>query len=166
MAVSLSGLHYDVVAPTIEPVAIEEAFVLTLKNFPVDLSGRKDIREANAIRDTKTAKTSSTLPEAGVPTLQAIMYSLAERKAGRRTSLFITDGLVKTKTPKYVRVDNIATEEDGKRLLARVEAACNLIEAVRKGAAGFQPAEPTHWRCSRKWCGFADSCPYWSGRIG
>jgi hypothetical protein len=165
-AVSLSGLHYDIVAPMILPVAVEETFVLELDGYPVNLSGRKDIREANAIRDTKTAKTAATMPEAGVPTFQAILYSMAERKAGRSTSLFITDGLIKTKVPKYVRVDNIPSEADTKRLLARVDAACGLIETVREGKTGFQPADPTHWRCSRRWCGFADDCKYWSGKIG
>lgn len=56
LAISLAVLHHEQIAPQITPLALEEKFVINLDGYPIDLSGTKDVRTADSIRDTKTAK--------------------------------------------------------------------------------------------------------------
>jgi hypothetical protein len=73
----LATLHYGYVAPGIFPVAVEEPFVIELKDYPYDLSGKMDIREINSIRDTKTR--AQTPSEDAARSMQLATYSLAHK---------------------------------------------------------------------------------------
>lgn len=164
-AVALSRLHYAQVAPSIDPVALEEPFVIELANYPIDLAGRKDIRvKDGSLRDTKTSGKTPAETDGWTP--QMAMYSLSEkieRKAlPPRVSL---DFLIKTKTPKVVTLTTEKpTEAMIQPLLRRVERATEIIDAVKSGKQAFAPAQANDWVCTSRFCGFAQSCPFWSGR--
>lgn len=156
MAVALSSLHAEELAPGILPKAVERKWVINLSGYPFDLAGTMDIEETTgAIRDTKTAgKTPNQ--SAADNSNQLTMYALAKKVCDNEvpTALYM-DNLIKLKKPKVVTLETSRDESDYEMLLRRIERAMEIIE---KGA--FQPANPTDWACSQSWCGYWDSCPF------
>lgn len=163
MAANLAILHYDNLAPTMNPVAVEEKFVIEMNGYPIDLAGTKDIREADStIRDTKT--TSKKQPENSALNLQMAMYSLSEKtERGALPKEFKFDYLIKTKIPKVQVCSVVPTDNMLKPLYFRIENFIQLIESVKEGKGCFTPADPSSWVCTKKYCGYATTCPYWSG---
>jgi len=161
-AVALAGLHADDLAPKIMPVAVQEKFVIHLDGYPYDLSGTKDIRESNSIRDTKT--TNKTPDQDGARTLQMATYALAESVERALPEKVIVDYLVKNKVPKIEVRECVPDMQMIDSAMRRIERAVKIIEAVKEGKSAFTPASNDDWKCSQKWCGFALSCPFWSGR--
>lgn len=155
-AIALSALHRTDLAPSLMPTAVERKFVLKLDGFPMDLAGQIDIQEGAArIRDTKTAAKSPSQTEAD-DSLQLTMYGLAAKVIdGIPPAEFALDALVKTKEPKLKTLKTTRTNSDFEMLLRRVERAVKVIES-----GAFQPAKPTDWICSRRFCGFWNSCEF------
>jgi len=163
MAVQLSTLHHTEVAPSLRPISIEQPFVIEMPGFPIDLAGQKDIVEVGRIRDTKTSKTAPALHEAR--TMQTAMYSLSyEREHGQWPDEVSLDYLVKTKTPKYVQIASRPDETWVAPLFRRIERFIETIDAVKAGHQALTPADPTSWQCTARYCGYAKTCPFWSGR--
>lgn len=161
--VALARLHSTELAPLIEPLAIEEKFVIEMPDYDFDLSGQKDIREASGIRDTKTARSSP--PAGSAQSLQMAMYCLSEKVEQRGLPAKVSlDFLVKTKTPKVVVCEAVPHDSWIDPLYRRIEQAAKIIKSVKEGRGEFTPADPNHWCCTRKFCGWADTCPYWSGK--
>lgn len=161
--IALALLHHDNLAPIIKPVAVEEKFVIVMGNYAYDLAGKKDVREIDAIRDTKT-KTASP-PADAARSLQMAMYAMAEKVAGRGLpSKVYLDFLVKTKTPKVVIREAVPDDSWIQPLFHRIARAIEIIQSVKEGKGQFTPADPESWICSRRYCGFATTCPYWSGK--
>lgn len=168
MAVSLATLHRTEIAPKLFPSAVERKWVIKLDGYPVDLAGTIDIEEEvelgdgsklTHIRDTKTAGKSPTASDAESSN-QLSMYALAKKVVdGKLPDRIFLDGLVKTKVPKVVTLETTRTEFQLQSLFRRIERAVEIIE---KGA--FMPCQPTDWHCSRKWCGYALTCKFWSGK--
>ena len=160
ISVSLAGLHARDLAPKLEPKSVERKWVINLEGFPFDLAGQWDIEEDNgAIRDTKTSGKSPSQNDAD-SSEQLSMYSLAKQICDKEDApALYLDVLVKTKTPKLVTLKTRRTDDQRQILLRRIERAAEIIE---KGA--FTPANPQDWRCSRRFCGYALTCPFWSGK--
>lgn len=164
MTVALSALHATELAPELRPISIERRWVVTLEGFPFDLAGRFDIEEQrvkvdSALRDTKTAA-RSPIPIAASTSEQLSMYALAKEVCdGQKMVTLFQDTLVKTKVPKLVTQVTSRSVHDREILLRRIERA---TEIITKGA--FTPANPSDWICSKKWCGFSATCPFFSGR--
>lgn len=161
--IALALLHYDNLAPIIKPVAVEEKFVIEMPNYPYDLAGKKDIREADGLRDTKTKAVSP--PDDAARSLQMAMYSMAEivAKRGLPKKVYL-DFLIKTKSPKIVIREAMPDDSWIQLLMRRIEKMVKIIQSVKEGTGQFTPADPDHWCCSKKYCGYATSCPYWSGK--
>ena len=162
--VDLSWLHYDHLAAHINPAAVEEKFVIELDGYPYDIAGQKDIREVDStLRDTKTRGQSP--PADAARSIQMGTYCMSEVVAKRglpkRVSL---DFLIKNKTPILICCEAVPDDSWLKPVMARIERAIEIIQAVKEGKQCFAPADPENWICSRRWCGYATSCPYWSGR--
>jgi len=160
MAVTLSALHALVLAPIIPVKSVERKWVVTLNDFPFDLGGTWDIEETTgAIRDTKTSAKSPSA-DAADTSEQLTMYSLAKRVCDKEEApALYLDYLVKTKTPKVVIQQTTRSEFQQMVMLRRIERAAEIIE---KGA--FMPANPSEWICSRKWCGYSNTCKFYSGK--
>lgn len=163
-AISLSVLHHNFVAPLIQPVALEEAFVLKLIGYDIDLAGRKDIREVNGnIRDTKTAR--ATPPEDAARTFQVAMYSMSELvQRGKYPDKVTLDYLVKTKTAKVEHRSISPDDAFTTPLRRRIERAIEVIRTVKEGKQALTPADPTSFICSSRYCGFSSSCQFFGGR--
>lgn len=161
--IALSLLHYDNLAPKINPVAVEEKFVITLKDYPYDLAGKKDIREKDCLRDTKTKAASP--PADAARSLQMAMYALSEKVAKRGLPKKVSlDFLIKTKKPKIEIREAVPDDSWIQPLFRRIERACEIIQSVKEGKGHFTPADPESWICSQAYCGYARTCPYWSGK--
>jgi hypothetical protein len=163
-AIALSQLHYEIVAPKLAPMTIEQPFTVEMVSYPMDLGGKIDIIEhGNSIRDTKT---SGKTPEADAArTLQVGCYALSRKvETGILPALATLDFLVKTKVPKYEPRTVVPDDRLVDYTLARFERLVTIIETVKAGKEAFQPAQPEDWRCSAKWCGYHASCKFWSGR--
>lgn len=177
MSVALSKLHYDELAPTLRPVAVEEKFVVIMNGWPYDFAGRLDLREKWAIpnnggkddqfisilRDLKTA--ASSPPANTLPTTQSQGYSLGHLIIhGKLPDKFCHDALVKNKKPKLVIREGIPTDAWTREFLFRFENMIQIIEAVREGKVPMPQGNRDHWTCTEKFCGYARTCKYWSGK--
>ena len=157
-AVSLAILHHDELAPIIEPVQVERFFRLELKGYPMDLVGRIDIEEKDSIRDTKTASKSPQEDEAHISD-QLTIYALGRKvTTGVMPKRLYLDHLVKTKTPKVVTQETERTPAAFNRIFRLIERGIEVIESGR-----FVP-NPNGWHCSKRYCGYWDRCPFFSGR--
>lgn len=158
LAVSLSTLHHQELAPKIEPVHLERFFRLELQGYPMDLTGRMDVEEKDSIRDLKTAGKSPS--EADVlADDQLTLYALGKKvMEGNIPGKLYLDSLVKTKVPKLVTLETTREQKHLDRILRHVERAIVVIE---KGA--FM-ANSNGWHCSKRFCGYHDICPFFSGR--
>ncbi len=159
-AVRLSCLHAKVKAPSINPTRLQRKWLLEMPGYPMDLVGAIDIQEANTIRDTKTTgKTPSD--DIADKSLQLTAYSLAVTKIdGIAPEKVMLDYLIDNKTPVAKTFESVRGPEDYQKFLNRVEA---IIIAIEKGI--FLPVSPDHWICNSKWCGYASSCKFFTGKI-
>ena len=152
LAISLADLHHEQLAPTIEPLHVEEPWVLELQGYPVDLAGRIDLQEKNGrLRDTKTSAKSPTAGQTDSMN-QLTVYSLAAWKIpkfGGKIPELAVDYLIKTKTPKSVTEYTTRTKGHFERLLRRLEIMIRVREA-----GNWYPTGRKTWKCCEKWCGF------------
>jgi hypothetical protein len=156
MAISLTDLHHRVVAPGIEPIAIEQAFVIEAPGLPYDIHGVVDVETATHIRDTKTAKRKPHEASARRST-QLALYHLRSTLAGTPDKAVVFDYLVKGKTPSYVAIEARPDADDHVTLMKRFELAGKSIKA-----GVFKPANPGDWCCSERFCGYWDRCDFGS----
>jgi len=163
LSIKLVLLHNNELAPSLNPIAVENWFVIELKDYPYNLSGKIDIIEKDCIRDTKTSGKSPTA-DVGKST-QMATYSIARKVAtGEFPKKIFLDYLIKTKTPKLVTVESKPDPLWIKPLYRRIERTIEIIQSIKKGNQAFMPADPNSWICCEKWCGYAKSCKFWSGR--
>jgi hypothetical protein len=155
-SVRLSSLHARSTAPDLEPTYVERSWKIELKGYPLDLAGTLDIQEGSrVVRDTKTAAKSPVKTIAD-ESLQLTAYALAVQVIdGSPINAVALDYLIDTTIPKYQVFSSTRDHEDFKNLLLRIERA---TIAIQKGV--FIPARETDWWCSKKWCGFWESCPF------
>jgi PD-(D/E)XK nuclease superfamily len=155
-AVRLSEVHAIEAAPAINPTHVQRKWVIELDGYPADLTGVIDIQEgAAAVRDTKTSAKSPREDEAHLSD-QLTLYALAAKVLdGAAPALVALDYLVDTKMPKKVTRESTRDDDDFRVMLRRIETG---MLAIEKGV--FVPARQSDWWCSRRWCGYFDSCPY------
>lgn len=181
MAVRLAQVHYDSVAPRIvNPVAVEQKFVMEDPNSPFDLAGTKDVVEIGGtssattsigvdagreiLHDTKTAAFAPGVD--ACKTTQMYMYSLETFvRTGELPVRVHIDCLQKLKNVRVHLRSDTPTMEWLSRIRARIAAASQLITAVQAGHVDLMPCDPEHqWACTKKYCGYHKLCQYWSGR--
>lgn len=165
-AVRFAECHHVQLAPELFPTHTERKWVIKLRGFPCDLAGMLDVQELwptgeLVVRDTKTGGKKKD-PDLS---LQLTMYAMAVRVLeGTMPASLVLDNILrrKRKGQEFAEILSLMTtrsDDDFKALLRRVETASRQIEA-----GVFPPADPDHWLCSPKWCGFHATCPYQRGR--
>lgn len=164
-SVMMSAHHYNDVADLIKPVDVQKNWVITLENFPVDLSGTIDIVESGQLRDTKTTKGS--VPYDFAHSMQAVVYNLAFKiETGQLPKEFIFDVLVRKDLKRGREVEYkpkklIPQEKHFPPLFNRIERLCDFFENVRKGKTTFPavtPSTQSKWICSKAYCGYWHTC--------
>lgn len=159
----LSTLHATELAPKLKPAkdGIDKKFVITVKDSKFDLAGETDLEEKDTtLRDLKTWSHNRGQAEAD-RSEQLSFYSLNQKvQTGKLPKKVAIDALVDYKQgPKVVTLESQRDMKDIEVSLARFRNAVKIIE---KGA--FTPASQSDWWCSRRFCGFSDTCEYFRGR--
>jgi len=152
-AVRLARLHHKVLAPKIQPKAVQRSFALDIEGCGYQLVGTMDVEDDKGIRDTKTKSRTPARDEAD-RSIQLTGYALALKAIdGKMPERVTLDFLVDGKEPSAIVQESTRTNEQVEAFLRRLEKA---IEAITKGV--FLPASPTDFRCSPRWCGYWSSC--------
>lgn len=152
-AVSLAAAYARLVAPRIRPVAVEAKMHAAVEGFPVPLLGIIDVLdESGWCPDLKSAGRKWPKGKAA-GSMQPPVY---------RYLLKVTRGIeahmsfeVITRKGEHQHIPVSVRDEDLKPIVARAKG---LLHALHSGV--FLPAEPGHWMCSPKWCGYWWSCPH------
>lgn len=157
-AVDLASLHHEKNAPSIEPTHIQRAWVLDTP-LGIQLAGTIDIQEGmRSIRDTKTSGKSPNKDTAAL-SLQLTTYAMAVNALdGGIPAKVGLDYLVRTpkrKELKLVQLESVRRPEDFQHLVNRVQIAAKIIES-----GIFTPAPIDSWVCSKRFCGYWETCPY------
>lgn len=156
--IGLVGEYQKVLAPGIQPVAVEKPFSVAFEGVDYTLEGRIDlIDDKEIIHDNKTAAKSPSKDLVGryIPGpnefIQGSIYSLAHgRNVGENNIVF--DYAIKTKVPKVLQVEAAITQEDQRFALTLIKQVDSAIQAQ-----AFWPAR-TSVMCSRKSCGYWSLC--------
>lgn len=151
--ISLVTLYHKNVAPTVQPVAVEQKVEVEFENTPYTLLGYIDVLDDNGyIRDTKTAAKSPSENEVN-KSLQLTAYAMAHRTLyGKEEAGVKLDYLVQTKTPKVVTLEGKRTQKDIDRFLKIMGMVAHAIENQI-----FYPNE-NNYLCSPDKCGYYHRC--------
>jgi len=153
--VNLIDLYMGEISPTIQPMHVEAEIELNIDGVLPIKTVIDCIDDDERIRDYKTTGKSKTQADID-NSLQMDIYAMAyHQKFGHWAIGSSLDVLVETKTPKYQRLDTVATVES----VARAE---NIIRAVQSGIEkqAFGPAPEGAWWCGSKFCGFWSRCEF------
>jgi len=152
--IGLVGVYHKEVAPQVQPVMVEEKINVEFEGFDYDLLAILDLVGTDEIiRDSKTMGKSPNKNLADI-SFQLTTYSMAYRaKTGKLEKGLQLDCAVRNKVPKIVQLPTQRTQEDIDRLLERIG---RMADGIGKGV--FMPAEQGAWICSKKWCGYWDTC--------
>ena len=162
-AVRLSTLHSAALAPKLRPAkaGVSWKFVINVKDASHDFAGEVDVREIDTtVRDLKTATVNRGQAEAD-RSEQLSFYSLAHKvHFGVLPKRVALDTLVDyQRGPQAITTDSQRDMQDIRVSMARFRKS---VEIIDKGA--FTPASQSDWWCSRRFCGFAENCPFYRGR--
>lgn len=156
MAVSLAALHHDRAAPSIEPIAVEQAFVVETPQLPFDVVGVVDVETATHVRDVKTAAKKPTADVAKRST-QLALYHLRATLAGGPSKKVALDYLIKTRERQYIPLEAEPDADDHRALLRRLEMAA---ASIKSGI--FPPTSTDSIWCTERFCGYWDRCEFGS----
>lgn len=151
--ISLVTLYHTEVAPTVQPIAVEEKVEVAFDNADYKLLGYIDVIDNKGfIRDTKTtARTPSE--ESITNSLQLSAYTLAHRTlTGTEEKGIVLDYLVSTKTPKLVQLKAKRSQQDIDRFLKIMGIVAHNI-----ACENFYP-NPTNQLCTPRACGYWNIC--------
>ena len=161
---SLAGGYSDLVAPLIvQPIAVEEKVTIDL-SIGVQLLGYIDlvheVEGETILEDLKTGKKVFSQDDVDADR-QLAWYAMSWR---HRTGDYPEQTGIRTlrslkKGPKSDLITSVKGDADTAALLATIDAVLRGISA-----GSFPPALHGTWWCSRKWCGWFDSCKYIASR--
>lgn len=153
--VSVTTAHHTALAPTIQPVQVEQEdrFALAKNGFPYDLVTIIDlVDDAGRIRDSKSWGKTPNQSDLDRD-IQLSTYALAYRiKEGKAEAGLLIDAVIKTKEPK-AKTFETARNREGLKL--HLNTIGHIAKAIH--AEAFPP-NPTGWWCSKKFCGYWDRC--------
>ncbi len=151
--ISLATLYHKEVAPTVQPVAVEQKVEVEFENTPYSLLGYIDVLDDQGyIRDTKTASKSPSENEIN-KSLQLTAYAMAHRTLyGKEEAGVKLDYLVQTKTPKVVTLEGKRTQKDIERFLKTMGIVAHAIDNQI-----FYPNE-NNYLCGPEKCGYWEIC--------
>lgn len=141
--------------PQIQPYLYEQRMILKEDDLP-DIVCYPDVLSTDwRLSDLKTTKRK--WPDGKVQAShQPTLYREAVfRETGHYPRFITIDQIVKTKVPKYEFAVADRCDEDYQTLLRRFRL---MVASCETGL--FAPAEPSHWRCSPRFCGYYYTCKF------
>ena len=155
LGAELLKVYHTELSPKIQPVSVEEHFVLEFENVPYGFQGYTDLTDSlGNIRDAKTSKRSYS-QDAAEKDIQLTAYNLAHNcLKGTKINGLVFDVLVKNKTPKVQTISSPPRSE------AQLNRLLKLIGSVAQSikTGNFYPCE-SPMSCS--WCGYKQLCEKW-----
>ena len=158
--------YYEIALPRINPIKIESTFAKKIGSVPVrgvidlveegvkkNLTVEDDVEDGefpkeNIIVDLKTT-TKMWAPQMIRYHPQFTIYSIVEN-----TEQVRIDFLIEQKRGiKYERVETERKAIDKRTIVEDLE---EMVYNVKKGF--FPRCDPTHWKCTPKWCSFYGKC--------
>jgi len=158
-SLQLAELYHTVVAPNVQPVAVEEGFETVV--YDVLLVGYIDVvQEGGIVRDTKT---TAKRPKDTVfqESLQVIAYDLGHKVMfGQPPQKLVLDYLVSTKEPYHLPLEGTVTEKEINRFMFIVKSAIKQMKRILDDWEENPPmlCEPGFYGCHPQWCGYWDIC--------
>lgn len=158
-AVDMAVHYHRAAAPAVKPTHVARKWVLDIEGLDIQLAGEIDVQEGvNSIRDTKTSA-KSPVKDLADKSLQLTTYALAVKTLdGELPQRVFLDYVVRTpkrRDLKLVTLESSRTYWDITHLAERVKLTAQLVE---KGV--FAPAPVDSWWCSKKYCGYFDTCKF------
>ncbi|KKL55855.1 hypothetical protein LCGC14_2251250 [marine sediment metagenome] len=155
--VSLAGLYHKELAPKILlPKYVEERIVMDVPGVDIPFSGIIDVYTDDCwLLDIKSA--AKRWPEGKADQeIQPTMYNeLIKHRTGSYPKKLSFEIFTKAKEPKYQPIETTRTPDDFKVLVQRAQI---MMKSIMAGI--FPPAQPGHWICTPKWCGYWWTCPH------
>jgi hypothetical protein len=154
-AVRLTALYRVALAPTIQPVLVEEQLTMDA-GLGLPLQGTIDVLTAEHwLPDLKTADKSKS-PKDADRSLQLTFYAgLVAHRTGHWPKRVSLEVLVNTKEPQLQSLSSQRGPQDWTHLLARLAL---MLAQIETGL--FPPCDPLAWICSPQWCGYFWTCTY------
>jgi len=154
----LSELQADDLAPTIQPVAVEQTIIADFPSLGFKVRGTLDLKDSrNVIQDLKSS--TKKRPAADVhkdfqlTTYAALDFTLTKKMpAGLKLNV-----LVDKKRPELQILETARDMQDFETWFRTIKA---VDAAIRAGI--FPPTNKHNWWCSPKWCEYWADCIYWS----
>lgn len=154
--VSLATLYREECAPYVQPIQVENEIYLDVEGIELPFRGRLDVLDnTHALRDIKTAARKWSQGKADTAAQPTLYRELVKADTGEYPTNLIYDIFTKTKKPAYQKLETFRSQDDFDVLKLRVKA---MMASINAGI--FPPAEPGHWCCSQRWCGYYFSCPH------
>lgn len=154
--VSLATLYHEQVAPGIQPALVEEKITIELPEveFPI-VTVLDCYTTAKSLRDLKTSGKRWSEDRAHTSPQPTLYRESIKEVTGEYPESMQFDILVSNKTPVLQTIETKRGDDEIKILARQFNL---MIFSIKAGI--FPPAEPDHWMCSSKWCGYYFTCPY------
>jgi PD-(D/E)XK nuclease superfamily len=154
-AIRLTKLYRESLAPTIQPLLVEEKMAMDA-GLELPLQGTIDVLTTdNWLPDLKTADKSKG-PKDAEHSLQLTFYAgLVAHQTGQWPEKISLEILVNNKEPKLQSLLTTRGPEDWTTLLMRIHL---MLAQLQTGL--FPPCDPGAWICSAQWCGYFWTCKY------
>jgi hypothetical protein len=162
-SVRMARYFNELIAPTIDPVAVQLRLMARIPGTDIDVLMFLDILESeasgNRIRDLKTKSRAPNKSDA-LNSLQLATYAWgARQELGINSRAQHLDVLTATKSKvSYHNIKGYHDEDSQMRCLGRF---VEMEHAIEKQV--FQPASPDSWKCSADYCGYYPTCSYGQG---
>lgn len=150
--------YASVIAPSIQPVMVEEAVTIELPGQDYDLLGIIDVAdEQGFVRDLKITGRSKSQGEADTSLALTAYDAMYTQKTGKPPVGVSLDVIVDLKSgPKTQRLDSRRDNTDTSILASRMT---NMVAQIKSGAPP-KPAAIGDPLCSPRFCGYWNMCPY------
>lgn len=154
--VSLARLYRQAFAPQVVPEYVEKRLWLDVEDLPVPVHGVLDVScKGGWLLDMKTSGKKWTQDKADSNVGLSVYPRLYRELTGQDPQSITVEVFVSKKTPEHQTLHTPRTEADFQAFVLRAQQMVRMLQAGL-----FPPAEPGHWRCSPRWCGFWWSCAY------
>jgi hypothetical protein len=155
-AVQLAKILREDVAPKIQPLVVEQRFVIGTKNPEISWLGYIDlITKDKELSDIKTAAKRWSQGEADKSTQGDLYPEMVKQKMGSLPRAISFNVFVKTKKPKHQKIYRGWHPDDFEALNKRAEVMLRMVKA-----GIFPGCDSGHWKCSEKWCQYWGTCPF------
>ena len=154
--VSLATLFRRELAPAIMPVLVEHRVTLEIPGVALPVVTILDCYTADRkLRDLKTSGRKWADDKAHTSPQPTLYRESVKEATGEYPEELLFDVLVNNKTPVLQTIPTSRTEEDLQILVRQFGIMTASIQA-----GIFPPAQPDHWCCSMKFCGYFFTCPH------